>query len=43
MINIQWHLISNLLKEVYQEQNILHHFEEDESYLKNAFEITEKL
>jgi len=43
MINIQWQPISDSLKEVYQEQNILHHFEEDESYLKNAFEITEKL
>lgn len=43
MTNIKWELISNLLKEVYQEQNISHHFEEDEGYLKNAFEITEKL
>ena len=43
MINIQWKPISDSLKEVYQEQNILHHFEEDERYLKNAFKITEKL
>ena len=43
MINIQWRPISDSLKEVYQEQNILDHFEEDESYLKNAFEITEEL
>ena len=43
MTNIKWQPISNLLKEVYQEQNILYHFKKDESYLKNAFEITEKL
>jgi len=43
MINIQWQPISDLLKEVYQEQNIIQYFEEDESYLKNAFQITEKL
>lgn len=43
MINIQWKPISNLLKEIYQEQNIIEHFEKDESYLKNAFEITETL
>ena len=43
MTNIQWQPISNLLKKVYQEQNILYHFEKDESYLKNAFEKTEKL
>ncbi|MEA1879456.1 MAG: hypothetical protein U9N11_02260 [Campylobacterota bacterium] len=43
MKNIQWQAISNSLREIYQEQNILHHFEEDESYLKNAFEVTEKL
>ncbi|WP_324172044.1 hypothetical protein [Sulfurimonas sp.] len=43
MKNIQWQPISNSLKEIYQEQNILHHFEEDEIYLKNAFEVTEKL
>ena len=43
MINIQWQPISKVLKEVYQEQNIIEYFEEDESYLKNAFEITEKL
>lgn len=40
---IEWQPISKLLKEVYQEQNILHHFKEDECYLKNAFEVTEKL
>ncbi len=43
MINIKWKPISKLLKEVYKEQNIIEYFEEDESYLKNAFEITEKL
>ena len=43
MTNIQWQPISNLLKEIYQEQNIIEHFEKDESYLKNAFEITEAL
>ena len=43
MKNIQWQPISNSLREIYQEQNILHHFEEDESYLKNAFEVTEEL
>ena len=42
MIN-KWQKISNSLKEVYQEQKIIEHFEKDESYLKNAFEITEKL
>lgn len=40
---IKWQAISNSLKEVYQEQKIIEHFEEDEIYLKNAFEITEKL
>ncbi|HIP26684.1 MAG TPA: hypothetical protein EYG80_03410 [Flavobacteriaceae bacterium] len=43
MKNIQWHPISNTLKEIYQEQNILHYFKEDEIYLKNAFEVTEQL
>ena len=43
MKNIQWQPISSSLKKIYQEQNVLHHFEEDESYLKNAFEVTEKL
>ena len=43
MKNIQWQPISNSLKEIYQEQNILHHLEEDEIYLKHAFEVTEKL
>ena len=38
---IKWQPISRLLKEVYQEQNIIEYFEEDEFYLKNAFEITE--
>ena len=37
MANMKWPPISNSLKKVYQEQNILHHFEKDESYLKNAF------
>jgi len=43
MKNIRWQPISDSLREIYQEQNILHHFEGDEAYLKNAFEITEKL
>ena len=43
MKNIQWQSISTLLKEIYQEQNLIKYFEKDESYLKNAFEITEKL
>ena len=43
MKNIQWQPISDSLKEIYQEQNILQHFENDISYLKNAFEVTEKL
>jgi len=43
MKNIQWQPISDSLKEIYQEQNISHHFEKDEIYLKNAFEVTEKL
>jgi len=43
MKNIQWQPISNSLREIYQEQNILHHFKEDEIYLKSAFEVTEKL
>ncbi len=40
---IKWQEISNSLKEVYQEQKIIEYFKEDENYLKNAFEITEKL
>lgn len=40
---INWQPISDLLKEVYREQKIIEYFEEDETYLKNAFEITEKL
>ncbi len=40
---IKWQPISSSLKEIYQEQNIIEYFKEDESYLKNAFEITEKL
>jgi len=43
MKNIQWQPISDSLQEIYQEQNVLHHFEEDAIYLKNAFEITEAL
>jgi hypothetical protein len=43
MTNIQWQPISDLLRKVYQEQKILSYFEKDESYLKNAFEVTEKL
>jgi len=43
MTNIQWQPISYLLKKVYQEQNIIEYFKKDESYLKNAFEVTETL
>jgi len=43
MINIKWQPISGLVKEIYQEQNIIEYFQNDESYLKNAFEITETL
>jgi len=43
MGKIEWKPISNLLREIYQEQNIIEHFEKDENYLENAFEITEKL
>jgi len=43
MKNIQWQPISDSLREIYQEQNVLNHFEKDEAYLKNAFEITETL
>ena len=43
MGNIRWQPISDSLRRIYQEQNILHHFEKDEAYLKNAFEITETL
>ncbi len=43
MKNIEWQPISDSLREIYQEQNVLHHFKEDEAYLKNAFEITETL
>lgn len=43
MIKIKWQSISKVLKEVYKEQHIIEYFEEDEIYLKNAFEITEKL
>lgn len=35
--------ILNSLKKVYEEENIIQYFKQDESYLKNAFEITEKL
>ena len=43
MKNIQWQPISDSLKKIYQEEKILHYFEEDVIYLKNAFEVTEKL
>jgi len=43
MTTIKWKAISNVLKKVYQEQQIVEYFEKDEMYLKNAFEITEKL
>ncbi len=34
---VEWQPIAQLLKEVYQEQNIIEFFEEDEAYLKSAF------
>jgi len=40
---MKWEKLSNILKEIYQEQNILEYFIEDEKYLKNAFEVTETL
>ena len=43
MIEIQWKPLSNALQKIYQEQNMIQYFEEDENYLRNAFEITEKL
>ncbi len=41
MTTIKWKPISNVLKKVYQEQQIVEYFEKDEMYLKNAFEKTE--
>ncbi len=43
MTTIKWKPISTVLKKIYQEQQIVEYFEKDEAYLKNAFEITEKL
>ena len=42
-MQVQWQPISQALKKIYQEQDIIEYFEEDEKYLKNAFEITESL
>jgi hypothetical protein len=42
-MKIPWKPISSSLKKIYQEQNIIEYFEEDEKYLKNAFEVTENL
>ena len=42
-MSLSWKPISNSLKKIYQEENIIQYFEEDESYLKNTFEITERL
>lgn len=38
-----WHPISNSLLNIYEQHGILAHFEQDETYLQNAFEQTEKL
>jgi len=43
MKDIPWTSISASLKKVYIEHNIVSYFEEDERYLKNAFNITEAL
>jgi len=43
MRTIKWQPISRALKDVYHEHNILEYFENDESYLKNAFKTTERL
>ncbi len=43
MQTLQWHPIAEVLKIVYQEQNILEFFDNDEKYLKHAFSVTEKL
>lgn len=43
MQTIQWLPIAEILKNIYQEQNILEFFNNDEKYLKNAFFVTEKL
>ncbi len=42
-MTIKWQPISKALHDIYEEQNILSHFEHDEYYLKQAFEFTEKL
>jgi hypothetical protein len=42
-MTIKWQPISKALHDIYEEQNILSHFEHDECYLKQAFEFTEKL
>jgi len=43
MPTTKWLAISDALKKVYEEENILKNFKEDETYLKHAFEMTEKL
>ena len=40
---IKWQPISNAFHDIYKNKNILTHFEQDERYLKNAFEFTENL
>ncbi len=42
-MQIKWQPISSTLYDIYRENRILDSFEQDEIYLKNAFEFTEKL
>ena len=42
-MTIKWQPISKALHEIYKERNILSHFENDEYYLKQAFDFTENL
>ena len=37
MINKQWQAISDSLRDIYLEQNILHCFKDDEYFHKNGF------
>lgn len=43
MTDMNWDLISKPLEQIYKEQNIEDYFENDEKYLKDAFNTTEKL
>jgi len=43
MKNLEWQLLSNSLRKIYQKEGIEEYFEQDETYLKHAFTITEKL